>query len=206
MFITRIEQGMGKRYRVYSDSVFLFSLYRSELNRYHIAIDTNVPEGIIAEILEDVIYKRAKERALYLLERRSYTCSMMRDKLISSDYPIEIANQVISFLQDYHYLDDMAYVRMYVETYSKSRSKKQIRYDLQRKKLSQNLIDECMSQMDDFDEECLKKQFVRYTRGKDLKDWKVRQKIFRYFYGKGFSHDLIEECIKTKSDSIEDFI
>lgn len=204
MLITRIEQGKGKRYKVYSDSDFLFSLYGRELKEYHIAENVEVSESIIAEILEDIIYKRARERALYLLESRPYTCSMMRDKLVSGDYPAEIADQVISFLQKYHYLDDMAYIRMYVEAYSKSKSKKQIQFDLQKKKIAKNLIDEYMSLQNYSEEECFRKQFERYTRGKDIRDRSVRQKVFRYFYGKGFSYHLIEEYMRMGLDDMEE--
>jgi len=204
MLITRIEQGKGKRFKVYSDSEFLFSLYSGELKKYHIAIGLEVPEDVITDIQDGLIYKRAKERALYLLESRPYTCSMMRDKLISSDYPVEVADQVISFLQKYHYLDDTAYIRMYVETYSKNKSKKQIQFELQKKKLPKTLIEEYIPQTDDFEQECFKKQFEHYIRGKNLKDWKIRQKVFRYFYGKGFSYDLIEEYIRTGLERIEE--
>lgn len=204
MLITRIEQGKGKRYRVYSDCEFLFSLYGRELKKYHIAENVDVSEDVLAGILEDIIYKRAKERALYLLESRPYTCYMMRDKLISGEYPTEIVDRVVSFLQEYHYLDDMAYVRMYVETYSKSKSRRQIQFDLRKKKIAKHLIDEYMSQQDYSEEECFRKQFDRYTREKDMKNRSVRQKVFRYFLCKGFSYDLIEEYVKMRSDNVEE--
>ncbi|MCM1181189.1 MAG: recombination regulator RecX [Clostridium sp.] len=204
MLITRIEQGKGKRYNIYSDCEFLFSLYGRELKKYHIAENVDVPEDVLSEIMDNIIYKRAKERALYLLDSRPYTCYMMRDKLISSEYPAEIADRVVSFLKEYRYLDDMAYVRMYIETYSQTKSKRQIQFDLQKKKIAKNLIDEYMSQQDYSEEECFRRQFDRYTRGKDMKDWNVRQKVFRYFFGKGFSYDLIEEYIKIWSEHAEE--
>lgn len=202
MLITRVEQGKGKRYKVYSDHEFLFALYGKELKQYHIRENTEVSEDVITEILEQIIYKRAKERALYLLESRPYTCFMMRDKLKNSDYPVEIVDRVILFLQKYHYLDDESYIRMYVDTYSRNKSKKQIQFDLQKKGIERQLIMDYMSRQSYSEEECFTKQFHRYIRGKDLNDFNIRRKVFRYFYGKGFSYDLIEEYMNMVAEEL----
>ena len=200
MYITKIEQGKGKRYKVYSEDGFLFSLYRQELRRYHIEENTILPEEIITEILEQIVLKRAKERALYLLERRPYTCFMMKNKLKDSDYPAGIVEQVIFFLQKYHYLDDEAYIKMYVDSYSKSKSKRQIQNDLQRKGITKELVCNFMTKEDYSEEACFIKQFNHYIKGKDISDWTVRQKVFRYFYNKGFSYSLIDEYMRSISE------
>ena len=202
MYITRVEQSSGKRYKIYSDNEFLFALYSSEIKQYHIKADMELSDDIITEILEEIVYKRAKERALYLLEGRPYTCSMLKDKLKSSDYPDFIIEKVILFLQKYQYIDDEAYIRMYVESYAKSKSKRQIQLDLQKKGISKNIIVDYMSKQDYSEEACFKKQFERYVRGKDMKNQLVRQKVFRFFYGKGFSYDLIEKYMNAELDSI----
>ncbi|MDD6070207.1 MAG: regulatory protein RecX [Clostridiales bacterium] len=202
MYITRVEQGKSKRYKIYSDNEFLFALYSSEIKQYHIKVDMELSDDIIIEILEEIVYKRAKERALYLLESRPYTCSMMKDKLRSSDYPVCIIEKVILFLQKYQYIDDEAFIRMYVDSYAKSKSKRQIQFDLQKKGISKDMIAEYMSKQDYSEEVCFKKQFERYIRGKDMKNRTVRQKVFRFFYGKGFSYDLIEKYMNANLESI----
>jgi regulatory protein len=193
MLITKVEQGKGKRFRIYSDNHFVFALYGGELKRYHITEGNEIDEDLAEQILDTVILKRAKNRALYLLERRPYTCLMMRNKLKENDYPEVIIEDVIAFLLKYRYLDDEAYIGMYVNSYAERKSKKQLQYDLMKKGISKDLIADYMEQHNCSDENCFSRQFVRYTKGKDLSNRDVRQKVYRYFYGKGFSYSLIEE-------------
>lgn len=201
MYITRIECGKGKKYKVFGDEEFLFSLYKNELKHYGIAEHAEIEDSVIREILDERIFKRARERALYLLEHKPFSTSMMRDKLYNSEYPKDITDKVILFLQEYHYLDDEEYIRMYAGTYSSKKSRKQMTYDLVRKGLSRELIDSYFENPEYSEEECFKKQFDRYVQGKDLEDWQVRQKVFRYFYGKGFGVSIIEDSLKNRQAS-----
>jgi regulatory protein len=202
MLITKVEQGRGKRFRIYSDNDFVFALYGGEIKRYHLTEGCEMDEALVDQILDTVIRKRAKDRALYLLERRPYTCEMMRSKLKENDYPEIVIEDVIAFLLKYGYLDDEAYIGMYVNSYAERKSKKQLQYDLLRKGISKDLIADYMEQHYQSEENCFSKQFLRYTKGKDLSNRDVRQKIFRYFYGKGFSYSLIEEYMnRWESDS-----
>lgn len=196
MHITGIKAGKNKRYLVYGDEQFLFSLYGRELKRYHIREKDEIEDTLIQFILQEVVFKRAKERALFLLERRPFSTYMLREKLNQSDYPETVVEQVILFLQQYHYLDDAEYVSMYVDTYSGKKSRKQIVYDLIRKGISKDIIDLHFEESEYSERECFEKQFEKYTKGRDLEDRMVKQKIFRYFYGKGFQISLIEEALK----------
>lgn len=202
MQITRIEEGKGKKYKVFGDEIFLFSLYKKELKKYGIAENTEIDDNLIEDIEENCILKRAKERALYLLEYKPYSISMMREKLYNGEYSKKIIEKVILFLKEYHYLDDKDYIRMYIGTYSVRKSRKQLTCDLLRKGISKELINNCFEQLEYSEQECFEKEFERYVRGKDLEDWKVRQKVFRYFLGKGFSISLIEDSLKENHSCI----
>ncbi len=196
MYITGIKPGKNQRYLVYGDEHFLFSLYGKELKRYHIREEAEIEDTLIQFILQEVVFKRAKERALYLLERRPFSICMLKEKLSQSDYPEPVIEQVIIFLQKYHYLDDAEYVSMYVNTYSSKKSRKRMVYDLIRKGISKDIIDSYFEEVEYSERECFQKQFQKYTKGRDLEDRIVKQKIFRYFYGKGFQVSLIEEALK----------
>lgn len=200
MLITKIESGKNKRYRVFGDDTFLFALYKNELKRYQIEENAMIEDSVISSILGEIIYKRAKERALYLLEKRPLTVSALRDKLRYNDYPEAVVEKVLVFLEQYHYLDDMDYVRMYTRTYSNKKSKKQIVYDLLRKGISKSLIDIYFEENEYSEQEGFEKQFERYVKGKDLGNLSVRQKVFRYFYGKGFSVSMIETALRNRTE------
>lgn len=196
MYITRILCGKGKKYKVFGDETFLFSLYEKELKFYGIVENAEIEDSVIEGIRDERVLKRAKERALYLLEKKPYSVFMMKDKLRHNEYPEDIVEKVILFLEEYHYLDDEKYIRMYVETYSSKKSRRQITYELLKKGLSREQIHHYFENFEYSEQECFKRQFERYIKGKNLEDWKVRQKVFRYFYGKGFSTSLIETYLK----------
>ncbi len=197
MFITRIEKGNGNRYRVFGDERLLFSLYKHELRQFNIRVNCDLDDSIIAEILDTVLYKRARERALYLLERRPLSVHMMRDKLHENEYPISVIERVVGFLIQYQYLDDLDYVGMYIHTYSTSKSRRQLEFDLKKKGIAKEVIDAYFEENDFSEQDCFDKQFQRYIRGKNLQDYCTRQKVFRYFYQKGFSTSTIEHSMRV---------
>ena len=198
MLITRIEEGRGKKYRVYGDEQFLFSLYGKELKKFKLNVDSDISEETISNILETVIYKRAKERALFLLEKKPLSIHMLIDKLKDNEYPQETIRRVIRFLEKYNYVDDLEYTRMYVSSYSKRKSKKQIICDLYQKGVSKDIIDNYFDENEYIEKDCFIKQFHKYTKGKNLQDYATRQKVFRYFYRKGFSISLIDDYLQKK--------
>ena len=200
MLITRVEEGKGKKYRVFADEQFLFSLFGKELKQFHLRVDEEISDDVVKHILDMVVYKRAKERALFLLERKPLSIHMLREKLVRNEYPVDVIDKVIYFLEQYHYVDDLEYTRMYVETYSKRKSRKQIQCDLYRKGISRVVLEEYFLENDYSEDLCFEKQFQRYTRGKNLQDFLTRQKVFRYFYGKGFSSTLIETHISENME------
>lgn len=196
MFITRIEDGKNKKYRIYSEEGYLFSLYGKEIKRYHLAENKEIPDCIISSIMDELIYKRGKERALFLIERRPLTEFMLREKLKSNEYPDDIIDRVVAFLFRYHYLDDMEYIRMFVNSYSHKKSRKQIQYDLQKKGIQKQDIEQYFLQYPYSDEDSLQQLFQRYIRNKNLEQPKDRQKVFRYFYSKGYASSLIQSEIQ----------
>lgn len=197
MYITKIEKGKGRRYRVYSDEQLVFALYEKELKYYNIEESRELKDDIIDTILNDLILKRAKERALYLLERRMFTVSMMRDKLIYNDYPQCVVENVLSFLKEYGYLDDKEYACIYIRNYSSKKSRKQIMLDLHIKGIEKQLVNDFFKEYEYSEEQCFARQFERYVRGKDLANFSDRNKVFRYFYGKGFPTNLIKEYMQN---------
>lgn len=197
MYISKIEKDNKKRYRIYGEESFLFTLYAGELKRYNISEGMNIDNNIIDYIFTDVIHKRAKSRALFLLDRKPYSENMMRRKLLSNGYPDSIVDDVVSFLVRYNYLNDYEYTLMYIRSCSGKKSKKQIIYNLMNKGIDKEII---INAMDDenlaFSENnCLEKQFRKYVLDKDISDPKVKQKVFRHFYGKGFSIDSINRLL-----------
>lgn len=192
MLITGIEKGKNKRYRIYGEEQFLFALYGREIKEYGIEENRELSAETITMIQDKILKKRARERALYLLERRPMTVSMVYSRLRDNEYTDEVITDAIQFLETYRYLDDGEYVRMYVETYANKKSRRQMEYELLRKGVDKSLIHAYFAEHEFSEQDCLLRQFEKYTKGKDLHDPAVRRKVYRYFYGKGFDTALLD--------------
>ena len=69
MVITRIEPIAKTKCKIYTDEGISFVLYNKEVSRYHLAEDEELPEKISREIVEEILMKRAKLRAMHLLQK-----------------------------------------------------------------------------------------------------------------------------------------
>ena len=67
MVVTRVEAVTKTKYKVYVDGQFAFILYKGELSRFHIAEDQELSQESYEKIRTEVILKRAKLRAMHLL-------------------------------------------------------------------------------------------------------------------------------------------
>lgn len=196
MLVTDLIESKNNLYRVYVDEEYAFSLYNNELTRFHIKKDDTISLDLYTYILDNVIFRRAKERALFLLEKKPFSVFMMKNRLKEHLYPESIIEQVIEFLERYRYLDDEMYIKMYVDTYESKKSKLRMIYDLSNKGIPKDMILEYLDSRDYSEEICFEQQFSKYVMNKDLTDYKERQKVFRYFLRKGFSVTLIQKYIK----------
>ena len=68
MIVTKTEACTKTKYKVYLDGAFAFVLYKGEMARFGIAEGEDIPEETVEKIRTEVILKRAKLRAMHLLE------------------------------------------------------------------------------------------------------------------------------------------
>ena len=99
-----------RRSKVLTDEDFAFALYQGEIRAYKIKEGGELTGEVYWEILEKVLFKRAKERTLYLLKSRDRTELEIRRRLKDGYYPQEAIDYAVDFLKRYRYVDDENYV------------------------------------------------------------------------------------------------
>ena len=77
MKVTRLEELSRSRSRVYIEQEFAFVLYKGELRSYHICEGEELEQSDYEEIINKVLPKRAKLRAMNLLKNREYTVKQL---------------------------------------------------------------------------------------------------------------------------------
>ena len=205
--VTEVSPYNKTKARVKLDSGFTFALYKGEISKYGIEIDEYISEEKINLIVENVLKKRAKERALYLIGDAVKTKKQISDKLLKDYYPQSVIEYVMSFLEEYSFIDDYDYASRYVMTYSEKKSVLQIKNDLYKKGIEKSVIESVLSENDiDEDvsiEKLLGKSLVKY----DLNDMKSKRKIYNMLLRKGYSYECINRvfcrCVESFFESTE---
>ena len=198
MQITDIKSVSKTKFKVYLDGQFAFTLYKGELFRYRIQEDGELSEEVYQEIREKVVLKRAKLRAMHLLNDMDRTESQLRTKLLNGDYPADIVDEAIAYVKSFGYINDESYIRRFIESRKNSKSKKEIYALLMKKGVDMEQVQEILSEYYGAEDslnairDLLRKK--RYDP-KSATDQEMR-KIYGYLARKGFGYEDIRQVIQ----------
>ncbi len=197
--ITRLEP-YNNRIKVYVNHEIFAVLYKGEIKRFNLKQGMEVNDELFNDIM-NVLYARARERALYLLDRSYKTEKEIRDKLAGGYYPGRIIEKVVKYLSEYNFINDERYAILYIEYKSASKSKKQIVQDLYRKGISETMIAEAFEKSDFSDITSLNKVIEKRIQKYDMNDIKSINKLYRYLLGKGYKYGDVKHSISKYTDS-----
>lgn len=197
MVVTNIESITKTKYRVFIDDEFAFVLYKGELFKYQIRKDEEVSEETITRIKNEVLIKRAKLRAMRLLNAMPRTEQQLREKLAQNEYPEDVIDAAVSYVKSFGYINDEAYVRNFIISKRNSKSKREIVMLLGQKGLRGEMVDNIVEEMYAEESELSTiKEIMRKKRWNPSEmEEKEKQKMFGYLMRKGFSYEEIRRAI-----------
>lgn len=200
MRVTQIVELSKTRSKVYIEQEFAFVLYKGELRLYHVREGEEIAEDDYRIIMEEVLPKRAKLRAMNLLQRREYTTAQLRSKLQQGFYPEAVIEQALQYVASFHYTDDLRYAVDYITYHENSKSRRRIEQDLQTKGIAGDVIAQAWSKWQEQggmqDESAMIKELlVKKHYRQDAADYKERQKIYAFLMRKGFSTEQIHKVM-----------
>ena len=171
MLVQELKDLPAKKVRVVFEDAEDLVLYRGEIRKYRIEEGVDLPEEEYHEIFYQVIGKRAKKRAMHLLEKMDRTESNLREKLRMNGYPQELVDEAVDYVKRYHYIDDRRYAENYVRFHQGQKSAARLKMDLMRKGVSKDLIEQALSQEYQSDERKMIEQILQkkgYFSGEKL--------------------------------------
>ncbi len=199
MIVTAVTPVDKRKCKVFLGEDFAFVLYKSEAARFHIEEGSDLSEELYERIKEEILLKRARDRALFLLQSQGRTQAEMIQKLQNDDYPDDVTREVMSFLSEYHFVDDDAYTENYIHVNKSRKSPRQIAYELQQKGVDKSKISQMMEE-DPIDEaETVRALLKKKTGGQIPEDWKERQKLAAFLGRKGFSFEVIQRILRENT-------
>lgn len=186
--VTSIEQLSGGRRRVHLDNGEVWVLYVGELRTNRLSEGASIPEDQYDRIRREVLGKRAKLRAMHLLERMDRTEQQLRSKLIAAEYPPDLIDEAIDYVRSYHYLDDARYADCYVRVHGTTKSQGMLRMELQRKGVASDTIDRTLAaQEDERDESAMIRELMQKRHfDPQNADAAERRRMYAYLQRRGF--------------------
>ena len=207
MIITKIEpfpcpgsrRGKSTKYWIYLDEEPAFCLYDGDLRRYRLVLEGEVSWDVYCRILEETVIRRARQKTMALLKRSDKTECELRSRLKMDGYPKPAIDAAIEYVKGYRYIDDEKYVRNYIGVMSRTKSAVQIKSELRRKGISQELIESCTYTNID-EAEAIQKAIRRKTPDITRLSYTEKQKVAAYLFRKGFKQETIRKFVHLDAD------
>ena len=170
--------GKGK-YRTTFDNGTTCVLYRTEAVRYSIMEGAFISEADYEKLITEVVGKRAKKRALHLLEQMDRSERKLREKLTQGGYPDCCVDAAIDYVKSFHYLDDYRFASTYVRYHQDSLSRRQLEQKLMTKGIGRDDINCAIDSEYTADEE---KHIAKLLEKKHYDPDNCDEKEFRRIY------------------------
>lgn len=202
MIVTAIEQAGKNKYRIYLEEEFAFVLYKGELSRFHIQEGREISKETLEMICSDVILKRAKKKAMYLLGLSDKTEQELRRKLEGDEYPDWAVDQALAYVKAFGYVNDNRVLENFIIGRKEKESQKSIYAKLSQKGFESEKIQAAMEIL--YDEDTEKKTIERLLKKKryspESADQKEKQKMAAYLARKGFSYRAVSKAMDWNPD------
>lgn len=206
MIVTGLEELTKSRSKVFLDGEFAFVLYKGELRHFHLKVDGEIAAQDYARIMEELLPKRAKLRAMNLLLKKDYTTAQLRKKLQEGGYPEEIISLALEYVQSYHYTDDQRYAVNYIVFHQDQKSKKRIEQDLRSRGISQEVMEKAWLQWEQEGGEQQEAEMISKLLRKRKYDSESatpaeRQREYAFLMRKGFSSENVKKAVFGRHDT-----
>lgn len=200
MRVTQIQEVSKSRAKVFIDEEFAFVLYKGELRSFRFREGEEVSEEDYRSILEEILPKRAKLRAMNLLKSREYTVKQLRDKLKEGGYPEKIIEEALDYVAGFRYTDDLRYAENFIRTHEGSRSRRRIEQDLFSRGIDRDTLEQAWACWEEEggkqDEQAMIRSLLE-KKGFDPEaaDRNQCRRIYGFLIRKGFPHDLVRRAV-----------
>lgn len=194
MLIIEVSEIDKKRMLIKTEEGISFVLYKGEVRRYSLQVGGDISAEEYEEIHNEILIKRARKRALFLLEKMERTESQLRDKLRQGFYGEDIIEDAVSYVKKYHYIDDMRYAETYVRYQKEKKSRRQIQMTLMQKGIEKEKIDQAIEAeyKQETEQELIQKWIEKKHYSVSEADIKEKQKMYQFLMRKGFcSQDIL---------------
>lgn len=201
--ITAIEKAK-KGYHLFVEGEYALTISAEVLAETGLRSGQEITPQRLDEIKEASDRRRARERALYLLESRSHSRKELFDKLCRS-VPEEIAEETADRMVQLGLVDDESYARRWAAMLwrEKKYGPRRIRQSLMQKGFDRTLVDQVLEEMEDSFageetaeqlENLIRRKYARFLADGDPKG---RNKTVNALLRLGYDYDQIRTALQN---------
>lgn len=199
MQVTKIESVTKTKFKVYLEEQFAFVLYKGELSRFKIQEGSELSQETVNQIKNEILVKRVKLRAMYLLNQMDRTEEQLRAKLKKDLYTDDLIAVAMAYVKSFGYIGDYNYAKRFVETKSNSKSKAEIKMLLLQKGVAKEIIEEALEvyYSDTTEDAAIRKILEKKRFSAENATDLEKKKMMEYLMRKGFHYDEIRQVIQV---------
>lgn len=197
MIITGLKKSKCGNILIYADEKYFASIPDEVFIKQGFRVGGYIDEKILSVTLTDINDYKAKERALNLLSFRAHSKKELEQKLkrksfneVSAKIAVEKMSE-LGLLNDFEFAKSLANELIFRKFYSGSR----VKYELSKKGIDKNIVDDILEEMD-FDEYEIAKKFVQKKCRNILNlDEKIKKRLISSLQRLGYSWDVIKNVV-----------
>ncbi|MGB9619528.1 MAG: regulatory protein RecX [Armatimonadota bacterium] len=189
-----VQKNRGKRRSIFVDGEFVAGVHEDVAAALKLDVGQSFDRQRLIELLRTETVRKARERALRLIRYRDRSVSEIRRRLVGSDFPEDIVEEVIDELTRVGLLDDRKFSRDWVtsRTAAKPMGKTRLAFELGSRGVEAPIVEEALEGLDPEAEYKLARstaetRLIKMDRG----DPTVRNKLGSFLSRRGFDWDVI---------------
>lgn len=152
LYITGLKTEKKSLTAVFVDGELWDRLDSEILTQNSIKVGMPVDENFLTELKFESDYKRAKDRALYLISFRDYSEKELTDKL-RKDYGEAAAEKAVARVRDLGLANDLNFAQKYAREllFNKHFSKRRAEFELLQKGINKDTVCDILSELEEYD-------------------------------------------------------
>lgn len=190
------------RCNIYLDGRFYCGMKLEVVMKNRLKVGQNVELSELDALQLESEKLAALDKAMNHLSSSMKTRRQVADYLKSKGYVEAVVAYVLEKLEGYGFVDDGEYARQYTASAGKSKGRRLIALELQKKGVSADEAKAAVENMQGEEQTALR-ILQKYMRGK-IADKETLYKAFRYLIGKGFEYDTAKSALAAWGDVDEE--
>ena len=195
MIITKIEVQKKNKQRanLYLDGEFYCGLSCEIVVKNRLKEGSEVNTSFVDSLKNDAEKDIALSKTLNFISKSQKTQKQIKDYLTKKGFEDTIINYALQKLEEYNFVNDEEYAKNFVKYKTKSSGKRKILMELKQRGVCEDLAKNSVESFSK-DEENIYSVAEKYLKLKE-RDFKTKQKAFRFLLSKGYESENILACL-----------